>query len=259
MTLLEISEASAGYGKRSVLHDVTFTVSPGELIGLAGPNGSGKTTLLHCLTGYHGLTGGVVRLRGKDISRLSRRVVAEEIAFVPQQTESVYSYSVLEMVLMGRHPFAGLSGVDTPRDMDMAQGTLARLDIAHLGDRDFMRLSGGEKQLVLLARAFVQGAAVLMLDEPLTGLDIRHQYQIMSALKANTNITAHAAVATFHDLAVAARWCTRLILIRNGRIIDSGPPQAVLTVENLAALYDVTATLSANEQGHVSIDVTGYV
>ncbi len=258
MKLIEISAAAAGYGTRPVLHDVAFDVSPGELIGLIGPNGSGKTTLLHCMTGFHPLSDGTIRLRGKDISGLSRRAIVDSVAFVPQQTEAVYSYSALEMVLMGRHAFAGLASVDTPQDVRLAHEALERLEVAHLANRDFSRLSGGEKQLILLARAFVQRAQILMLDEPLTGLDIRHQYQLMNAIKSETEIDGHAAVATFHDLAVAARWCTRLILIRDGQIIANGPPQAVITSQNLAKVYDVTSTVSPDTHGHLTIHVTGY-
>ncbi len=258
MNLIDVIHACSGYDNRAILHDVSFGLCPGDLIGLAGPNGSGKTTLLHCLTGYHGLSDGAIHLRGKNISGLSRRVIAGEIAFMPQQTESVYSYSVLEMVIMGRHPYAGLSAVDTPHDIHLAQAALDRLDIGHLCNRDFGRLSGGEKQLVLLARAFVQEAPILLLDEPLTGLDIRHQYQLMNAIQSTAGEPGHAAIATFHDLAVAARWCTKLILLRGGRIIASGPPEAVITPKNLAALYDVTATVSVDALGQFAIHVTGY-
>ncbi len=257
VSLLDVHLASANYGAKSVLHGITFQVCSGDLIGLVGPNGSGKTTLLHCLTGYHPLSSGTVHLLGNDIVKMSRQAIAEKIAFMPQQTESVFSFTALEMVLMGRHPYAGVSAFDTVQDVRLAHDALARLEIEHLRDRIFGQLSGGEKQLVLLARTFVQAAAILILDEPLTGLDVRHQYQLMNAIKARTKNDVHAALATFHDLAVAARWCTTIILIREGRIIDSGPPLKVITEQNLAALYDVEATISTNAQGQLDIHVNG--
>lgn len=255
--LIRAENVCAGYGSRQVLRGLSLELGPGELIGLVGPNGSGKTTLLHCLTGYHPVAGGTVTLTGRPTAGMSRADVARIVAFVPQQTDSVYSYSVLEMVLMGRHPFAGLSVIDSAQDIAMADSVLAELEISHLSGRDFSQLSGGEKQMVLLARAFVQQAPVLMLDEPLTGLDVRHQFQLMSAIRQQCDAGDHAALATFHDLGAAARWCSRMILLRDGKIIDSGAPTRVITAENLAALYDVDAQITTDLAGHLSITVSG--
>lgn len=256
--LLDVRGVSAGYDLHNVLHGVSLQLAPGELVGLAGPNGSGKSTLLHCITGYHRISGGDVTIAGDPITSLTRRTIAERIAFVPQHTECVYSYSALEMVLMGRHPFAGLAAVDSTADVNLAVAALGRLEVAHLADRKYWELSGGEKQLVLLARAFAQGTPVLILDEPLTGLDIRHQFQLMSALRRAAGDPDHGVLATFHDLAVAARWCTRIILLRDGQVLASGAPAEVITPANLAALYHISAQVSTDASGHLSIQVTGY-
>ena len=258
MKLLIARGLSAGYGSRMVLDSVDLQIAPGELVGLCGPNGSGKTTLLHCLTGYNTLTGGSVTLAGKPLKTLNRREVAELVAFVPQRTEQTFSYSVLEMVLMGRHPYAGLALRDSIEDEAMALASLESLAVAGLAHRPFNELSGGEQQLVLLARAFVQRSPLLVLDEPLTGLDIRHQFQLMKALSSSIGSHDQAALVTFHDLAVAARWCTRLILLKAGQVLADGKPNDVLTTVNVDRLYGVKAAIHTGSDGVVSsIEVQG--
>jgi len=246
----------AGYGSRLVLDDVNLQIEPGELVGLCGPNGSGKTTLLHCLTGYNSIRAGSVSLGRKPVNVLNRRQVAEMVAFVPQRTEQTFSYSVLEMVLMGRHPYAGLSLRDSEQDQAMATASLETLAITELAHRPYNELSGGEQQLVLLARAFVQSSPLLILDEPLTGLDIRHQFQLMHALSTGIGSAGQGALITFHDLAVAARWCTRLILLKAGQIIADDTPAHVLTASNVERLYGVRAAIHTEKNGTItSIEV----
>lgn len=254
--LLSAENISAGYGTKPVLQDASIKLAEGELVGLVGPNGSGKSTMLHCMTGYHPLLAGHVTVLNKPVTLLNRRAVAERIAFVPQHTESVYSFSVLEMVLMGRHLFAGLSAVDSLADVDIALRELARLEITHLAGRSFGKLSGGEKQLVILARAFAQNAPVLVLDEPLTGLDLRHQYQLMKALSGAAD-ERRAILATFHDLSFAARWCNRLALLKSGRVMACGTPADVITSQNITTLYGVEAQVGRDSAGYLSIHVTG--
>lgn len=215
-------------------------------MGLAGPNGSGKTTLLHCLTGYLDAASGTVELDSKKVSALGRRQVAERVAFVPQKTESAFSFSTLQMVLMGRHPYAGFSACDSAEDVDLALAALRRLDIEALAERQFEQLSGGEKQLVLLARALAQQAPLLVLDEPLTGLDMRHQHELMAAVHSITRESGRGALATFHDLQIAARWCDRLILLHGGTVVADGPPLEVITPENLKILYGVEAEVRSD-------------
>jgi len=187
---------------------------------------------------------------------LGRRQVAELVAFVPQRTEQTFSYSVLEMVLMGRHPYTGLSLRDSEQDHRRAMASLETLAITYLVHRPYNELSGGEQQLVLLARAFVQNSPLLILDEPLTGLDIRHQFQLMDALSTGIRSTDQGALVTFHDLAIAARWCTRLILLKAGQIIADGTPSDVLTVSNVERLYGVRAAIHRGENATVtSIEV----
>jgi iron complex transport system ATP-binding protein len=247
---------AAGYGKRRVLHNVSLELVTGEIVGLAGPNGSGKTTLLHCLTGYQPLMAGEVRLLGKPITELGKAQIAKQIAFVPQHTDTTFAFTVLQIVLMGRHAYAGYGAFDSDEDVDLAMEALGNLNVSGLATRLFNELSGGEQQLVLLARAFAQDASLLILDEPLTGLDLSHQFQLMSALQKAVQNQERCVFATFHDLAIASRWCNRLILLKEGSIVDDGLPLEVITSASMEKLYGVNASVyPAHEGAGVSINV----
>jgi len=247
--LLQAEQVSAAYGSHSVLETLNLQVRRGELVGLIGPNGSGKTTLLHVCSGYHPVRSGRVLLGGEPVSSLDRAAVARHLAFLPQQTHAIFPYSALEMVLMGRHPYAGYSGLDSAEDVALAEGGMAQLDIFDLAPRPFNQLSGGEQQLVLLARAFAQAAPLLMLDEPLNGLDLRHQLQLLRAIRAQVSAGC-GALATFHDLAMAARFCDRLVLLSHGRVYAAGAPQEVLTPAALRDVYGVEGSLQKDAAGN---------
>src|SRR5512138_3008589 len=179
--MLRGSELSYGYrGRRDdrgrfSLHDVTVHVGPGSLTGLLGPNGCGKTTLLKLLSGVLTPHHGTVTLDGTPLSRLSRREIARHIAVVPQETHPAFDYTVMEMVLMGRHPHLGAMQLEGPADLSLARDALAATGTAHLADRAYMTLSGGEKQRVIIASALTQASEVLLLDEPTASLDLGYQ------------------------------------------------------------------------------------
>lgn len=248
--LLRATQISAGYGGAAdIIRCLSIELMQGEMLGLVGPNGSGKTTLLHCLTGYHPLRAGAVLIGNENAAELSRQHIARHIAFVPQQTETVFSYSVLQMVLMGRHAYMGYAAVDSPEDIALAHEALDNLGIGRLAQRPYHQLSGGEKQLVLLARCFAQRSPIVILDEPLTGLDLHHQFDIMSALARARDENSAGVLATFHDLAAASRWCDRLVLLNEGEMLAQGPPAAVITPDNLATLYGVEARVQPDADG----------
>lgn len=242
--LLEAQDVTFSYGRAQVLHGVSLALSAGELVGIAGPNGAGKSTLLHTMTGYLRPSSGRVLLEGRAVDKLSRRDVAARVAFVGQKSAVTFSFSVLEIVLMGRQPYAGLASFDSEQDVQIAMRSLEQVGIPQLASKYYDQLSGGEQQLVLLARALAQQAAIIILDEPVTFLDLKHQYEIMNLLRALTG-RGTAVLATLHDLNVAARWCSRLALMKTGRIVACDSPDRLLEPSLLQEIYSVPLTVTS--------------
>jgi len=237
-----------------VVDDVTLRLADGALVGILGPNGSGKTTLLRLLSGTRRPSAGQVTLDEQPLHRMSRRDVARRIAVVPQETELAFEYSAIEIVLMGRHPHLGVFTVEGPNDIRIAREALTATGTAHLADRPFHELSGGEKQRVVIAAALAQSAGLLLLDEPTASLDLGYQLEVSSLLqRLNQDHGVTMAIST-HDLNLAASICRELILIRDGRVLATGPTNEVLTPENVQRLYDVEADVHIHgDTGHLTV------
>ena len=240
--MLRADKVSFAYrGGRPVLQEVSLAVARGDLIGVIGPNGSGKTTLLKILGGMMQTTTGAVFLGDSPLGSWSRRDVARRIAFVPQETHSSFDFSVLDVVLMGRFPHLGAFALEGPEDLAIARDALQATGTSLFETRSFNTLSGGEKQRVVIASALAQRAELLLLDEPTASLDVGHQLEV-AALLARLNREQHVTmVLTTHDLNFAASLCRHLMLVRDGRVIASGPTGEVLTASAVKALYDVDA------------------
>ena len=226
---------------RPVLSGVSLDVARGALVGVLGPNGSGKSTLLALLAGMRRPTRGHITLDGRPLEALSRRQLATRVAVVPQETHLAFDYTVLGWVRMGRHPHLGLSGVGGPADMAAARDALAAVGASHLEARDFMTLSGGEKQRVVIASALAQATDVLLLDEPTSSLDLGAQLEIAQLLRVLNETRGVTIVVSTHDLALASGVCRELVLLRRGAVLAAGPTADVLTGPNVRALYDVDA------------------
>lgn len=254
--MLSTEQVSFRYapGGPLVVEEVSVRLADGALVGILGPNGSGKTTLLRLLSGTRKPTTGRVMLGGQPIDRMSRREVARRIAVVPQETELAFEYSVLEIVLMGRHPHLGVFTVEGPGDIRIAREALAATGTGHLADRPFHELSGGEKQRVVIAAALAQSAGLLLLDEPTASLDLGYQLEVSALLqRLNQDHGVTMAIST-HDLNLAASICRELILMRDGRVLATGPTSEVLTPENVQRLYDVEADVHVHsDTGHVTV------
>ena len=238
----------------SVLEHVSLTIPLGGLVGILGPNGSGKTTLLRLLSGTRRPTSGRVLLDGRPLDRFARRDVARRIAVVPQETELAFEYTVLEMVLMGRHPHLGLFELEGPNDLAIAREMLRATGTAGLEDRRFSTLSGGEKQRVVIAAALTQSSDILLLDEPTASLDLAYQLEVASLLTdLNSRRGVTIAVST-HDLNLAAAVCRELVLLKDGRVLAQGSTADVLTPENVRRLYDVDADVHLHTPtGHLVV------
>lgn len=229
-------------------------VPRGGLVGILGPNGSGKTTLLRLLSGTRAPSSGQVLLDGRPLAEVPRRELARRVAVVPQETHLAFDYRVVEMVLMGRHPHLGLFEVEGPSDLAIARDALAATGTSALEDREFNTLSGGEKQRVVIASALAQASDVLLLDEPTASLDLGYQLEIASLLERLNRERGMTIVVSTHDLNLAAALCRELILLRGGRVIASGPTDAVLTPANVRALYDVEADVHRHDAtGHLTV------
>jgi iron complex transport system ATP-binding protein len=224
------------------------------VLGILGPNGSGKTTLLRLLSGTRAPMAGDVLLDGTPLGRLSRRAIARRIAVVPQETHLAFDYTVMEMVLMGRHPHLGLFELEGPRDFEIARDALRATGTDALASRQFNTLSGGEKQRVVIAAALAQASDILLLDEPTASLDLGYQLEVASLVtRLNRERGVSIAIST-HDLNLAATVCGSLVLVREGRVIAAGPTSEVLTPDNIRALYDVTAEVHRHAaSGHLVV------
>jgi len=250
------------------LDDVSLSIASGSFTGLLGPNGCGKTTLLRLLSGVEQPNSGRVEFDGRDVRSYTRRALARRIAVVPQETHPAFDYSVLDMVLMGRHPFLGTFEFEGPDDHRAARLALAATDTAHLADRPFSALSGGEKQRVVIASALAQAGSalaqantasatrgnVLLLDEPTASLDLGAQLDVASLLQGLHRERGATMVMATHDLNLAASICDRLVLMKNGRVLASGPIGEVLTGALVQELYDIDADVRFHEgAGHLTV------
>jgi iron complex transport system ATP-binding protein len=258
--MLHASELSYGYssaGRQArsfTLDNVSVTVERGSLTGLLGPNGCGKTTLLKLLSGVLRPEHGTVSLNGIPLTGRSRRDIARHLAVVPQETHPAFDYTVMEMVLMGRHPHLGAFELEGPRDLALAHDALTATGTDHLATRAYMTLSGGEKQRVVIASALTQAPDVLLLDEPTASLDLGYQLEVGSLLRRLNRERGVTMVLATHDLNLAASLCDRLILMRDGRLVAQGATRDVLTASTIRRIYDVDADVSFHAPaGHITV------
>jgi iron complex transport system ATP-binding protein len=242
--MLKASDVWFGYDERTpVLRGVSLEAPADAIVGVLGPNGSGKTTLLRVLAGTRQPERGTVTFDGAPLARLTRPALARRMAVVPQETQLAFDYTAGEVAMMGRYAHLGAFEIEGPADIAAIEGTLASTGVLHLKNRPFATLSGGEKQRVVIASALAQidGAGVLLLDEPTASLDLRYQLEIAELLRRLHRERQVAIVISTHDLALAGALCDRLVLIRDGAVTAAGPADDILTPENIRAVYDVDA------------------
>lgn len=249
-SMLVITGLSCGYGKRIVLHGVSFAIKKGECVGVIGPNGSGKTTLLRAITGFLPPRGGTISLEGRETRHMGRRSLAQRVAVVTQAPDALPPFSVEEFVLLGRVPhWRGLQLLETAQDRARAERAMEMAGIGHLTERRMGELSGGERHLVFVARALAQEPHLLLLDEPTAHLDIGHQVQIMDLLRGLNREGALTIIVVLHDLTLAGLYCDRLILLNEGRLRAIGPPEAVLTKGVIEEVYQTQVTVMETPAG----------
>jgi iron complex transport system ATP-binding protein len=254
MSIIEVSKVTFAYERKVVFRDVSFGVAAGELVALCGPNGAGKSTLLRLLLGLHAPSAGGVTLAGLPVASLSRREIARHAALLPQDAPADVPLSVREAVALGRLPHLGRLQPETAADAAAVARALAATDTTALAERPIAELSGGERHRVHLARALAQEAPLLLLDEPIAGLDVAHQLAAMDLLRATAD-AGRAVVVALHDLALAARRCDRMLLLADGALLADARPADVLTRETLARVFGVHADVRVDAAGRPVVDV----
>ncbi len=244
---LLLERLSAGYGDTPVVREVTLAVRAGEVVGLVGPNGSGKTTLVRVASRSLRPAAGRVEVAGHDPYRIPAREAARLVAVVPQDLAPPFSFTALELVLMGRTPYLSRWGGGKSGDWARVREAMSAASVLHLADRPVEELSGGERRRVVLAQALAQDAPVLLLDEPTTHLDIHHVVELLRIVRILAEREGKAVLAIHHDLNVAAASCDRLVALHRGEVVAEGPPQRVVTRELLRAVYGADADVALDE------------
>ncbi|MCC6141658.1 MAG: ABC transporter ATP-binding protein [Nitrospira sp.] len=247
--VLDARDVSFGYGGAPILEGISLSLKKAEVVTLLGPNGSGKSTLLKVLLGIHRCRSGEVRLDGRPLRALAPVDIAKRMAYVPQSHSLSFAYSVFDVVLMGRVMHRSLWSSYSREDRLHAENALERLRIAHLAHRPYTEISGGERQLALIARALAQGADILIMDEPVSGLDYGNQVRLLEqiALLASDGLTF---LKTTHFPDHALLIADRVVLLKQGRIVGDGHPQQVVTQDNVRRLYEVAVDIVSIRDGY---------
>lgn len=235
--MLTLQQVALGYGRLNILRDVAFAVNEGEMVGIIGPNGSGKSTLLKGICRVITPNEGRILFKGRDMGSLNRSEIARGIAVVPQTPHLPETFTAFEIVLMGRTPHLGRFRFEGYRDFDIAWRAMEITRTQPLAERTVDKLSGGQKQLLTIARAIAQEPRLMLLDEPTAHLDINYQMEILDFIRALCRDRTLTALAVLHDLNLAAQYCDRLVLLGSGGVRAVGSPREVLTEENIAQTY----------------------
>ncbi|MEW5740283.1 MAG: ABC transporter ATP-binding protein [Myxococcota bacterium] len=249
--LLTLTQVRAGYGAADVLRGVDLAVRAGEAWAVLGPNGAGKSTLARVMLGLVEVRAGRVDVAGLRLPGAAPAQVAKKVAWVPQVMSDDAGFTALELALMGRAPHLGAWGLPGTKDEERARACLDELGVGALADRPLAEVSGGERRRAYLARALVQAPELLVLDEPTAFLDVRHQVEVLRAVRRRVD-GGLGVVAVLHDANLAAHFATHALLLQDGLVLASGPVKDVLTAERLSALYGIEMhAASAEERVHV--------
>jgi iron complex transport system ATP-binding protein len=252
-SVVDIQGLGFAYGEAMVLHDLTMAVGPREVFAIVGPNAAGKTTLLRCVERVLTPRTGTIRIDGHDLRSLSARDVSRRAASVPQSHAPAFPYTVEDVVLMGRNPHLGAASQPGPHDVAVAREAIEELGIGAIAARPYTQLSGGQLQLVLLARALAQEAQVLLLDEPTAHLDFRNRHLVLRRIRDLAVRRGLTVIMTVHDPNDAMQYADRVGLVSDGALVALGAPQEVLTADNLGRLYGMPVQVLTDGARHVIV------
>ena len=253
---LSVRHLHFSYGKQDILRDVNFTARQGELLAVLGANGVGKSTLFRCILGSLPNYSGVISVNDTDLRHLSARELAKHIAYIPQSHHPTSGYTVLDTALMGLSRQIGTFSQPKGEHAALALSALSRLGMADLADREFSHLSGGEQQLVLIARAITQQAEILIMDEPTSSLDYGNQLRVLQQIKELTN-QGYTVLFSTHNPQHALHFADRVLALHDGAVAAFGPTQEVLTPDLLQSLYRVEVEFADTPKGAVIVPHMG--
>ena len=243
---LEISDLAFRYGSKEVLKNINMNIKPGTFITIIGPNGSGKSTLLKNISTYLKPQKGVILLDSEELFKQPRREVSKKISFVPQNTALEFDFKVKDIVMMGRHPYIKKLKGETLDDVRIAERAMLYTNILTLSDRMFNELSGGEKQRVILSQALAQEPKILLLDEPVSHLDLQHQIEILDLIKNMSITESLTVIAVLHDLNMASSYSDYIVMLSKGYIAYEGAPESVLNKKNIAEVFNINVHINGN-------------
>lgn len=246
---LEVKHTNCGYGSKVVVKDLSFTVEAGEILCLLGQNGVGKTTLFKSILGFLKLQGGEILLNGEDIQNWPRKRLAKVIAYVPQAYNSPFPFNVLDVVVMGRTAHLGMFASPTKKDIAIAEEALATLNVSFLKDRTYTEISGGERQMVLIARALAQQPEILVMDEPTSNLDFGNQIRVLAQIN-HLSKNGLAVIMTSHFPNHAFLCSSKTMIMQKNSIYKVGKANEVMTEENLKAAYGIEIKIANIENGN---------
>jgi iron complex transport system ATP-binding protein len=243
---MNVEHLSGGYGDGNVIKDVSFRINRGDFLGIIGPNGSGKSTLLRLMSRVLNPREGKVTLQGSDILNIDLKKLSQKTAFVPQETLVAFSFTVQEIVLLGRIPHLGRLQHEGKKDHAIVASAMMLTDTLECKNKYIDELSAGERQRVLIARALAQEPILLFLDEPTSHLDIGHQVHMLDLLKKLNKEEGLSLCVVLHDLNLASEYCDRILLLQEGRVFKEGTPWDVLTYQNIETVYQTLVVVKEN-------------
>lgn len=241
--MLDVESLSYSYNDKLVLDSISLGVDKGEIIGILGPNGCGKTTLLKNLNRNLRSQNGCVMVEDVDIGNITKKEIAQSIAVVPQTNEIRFSFTVRDIVKMGRMPFQGSFAGESTKDLEIVNRAMEQTGISELADRYINTMSGGERQRVIIARAIAQTPKIILMDEPTLHLDINMQFEVLDLIHRLSKENNLTVVIVSHDLPMVARYCDRMILLHDQKIFAVGTPKEILTPDNMRTVFSIDAEL----------------
>ena len=251
---MKIENLKFSYGKHDVLKSIDFTAEYGEFLSVLGPNGAGKSTLFRCMLGILKPSEGYVEIDGSKIGEIGETELARKMAYIPQSHSPVFNFTVKDMVLMGTTSQIGRFSSPGKTEMKIAEDAMERLEISHLRDRGYGNISGGERQMVLIARAIAQQAKILIMDEPSANLDFGNKFRVMNAVK-NLTKEGYAVIQSTHDPDQAFLYSDKILAIREGQILAWGSPKDVMNKELISRLYHVDVEVCSLKEDKIRICV----